>query len=418
MFEFQNSRFARPAPARKFHNSVLQEQSCASFRCGLVRHLILAAVAGLLPLHRVAAQLPSGSVSYEPVLGELFAEASAMSPDVTDGGVHTITATAQNHPGGGAHTIQINVYAPPRIVSHPASQTIFVGDSTSFTVTANSTPVPPNTVELGSPPFSMNAVSETAAINPLAYAISPAGVATVSLTGIVTTTNAGSATVTVSQPGNENYDPAVPVIHALVVTSSKIVPVIEWPAPADIVVGTALGAAQLNAVAKHDGAVVDGSYVYSPEAGTELPVGTHRLSVAFVPADPSRDESASAATSINVVASPDECGPAIVHHAITMNGNAAIDGSIQMLLPEDMAMNDHAWISEDLLMPGSPKLQLNGKSVIGSVVDGTGAAAPDSHTLTPNGTVTLDGKDTLRGGLISDRLVINGNGLVELCDCP
>jgi hypothetical protein len=58
-------------------------------------------------------------------------------------------------------------------------------------------------------------------------------------------------------------------------------PTLTWPTPADIVYGTPLGSAQLNATAS-----VPGSFAYSPPAGTVLNAGSNQvLSVRFAPAD-------------------------------------------------------------------------------------------------------------------------------------
>jgi hypothetical protein len=65
-----------------------------------------------------------------------------------------------------------------------------------------------------------------------------------------------------------------------IVTVSKAVPVITWPAPAAITYGTALSSAQLNATAS-----VPGTFVYSPAAGTVLKAGTQTLRVTFTPTD-------------------------------------------------------------------------------------------------------------------------------------
>jgi len=64
------------------------------------------------------------------------------------------------------------------------------------------------------------------------------------------------------------------------ITVGKGTPMITWNAPASIVLGTALGANQLNA-----GANVPGNFAYSPAAGTVLTVGTHTLAATFTPND-------------------------------------------------------------------------------------------------------------------------------------
>lgn len=74
---------------------------------------------------------------------------------------------------------------------------------------------------------------------------------------------------------------------------------------------------------------------------------------------------------------------ALVRHAPTLNGG--IDGSIQVLLGENVTLNGNAWISGDLLVPGTPTLRLYGSPMIGGVLDGIGDAAPSSYNVTLNG---------------------------------
>jgi len=73
---------------------------------------------------------------------------------------------------------------------------------------------------------------------------------------------------------------------------------------------------------------------------------------------------------------------ALIRHAPTMNGG--IDGSIQVLLPENFALNSQSFISSDLLVPGTPKLLLNGHPTLGGTIDGSGSAAPANYTITLN----------------------------------
>ncbi len=84
-------------------------------------------------------------------------------------------------------------------------------------------------------------------------------------------------------------------------------PTIIWDNPANITVGTALSSAQLNAVAKDPvtDAIVEGTYIYDPAAGTQLPVGNaQKLYVDFVPADTATYNNASADVTINVLEKP------------------------------------------------------------------------------------------------------------------
>jgi len=83
------------------------------------------------------------------------------------------------------------------------------------------------------------------------------------------------------------------------ITVTKATPTVSWASPSAIVAGVPLTSAQLNATAS-----VAGSYVYSPQPGTILPTGNNQsLSVSFTPADTNDYNTATATTSINVLAS-------------------------------------------------------------------------------------------------------------------
>ncbi len=61
---------------------------------------------------------------------------------------------------------------------------------------------------------------------------------------------------------------------------AQATPAITWANPANIILGTALGATQLDATAS-----VPGQFAYSPPAGTVLSAGSQTLSVTFTPTD-------------------------------------------------------------------------------------------------------------------------------------
>lgn len=73
---------------------------------------------------------------------------------------------------------------------------------------------------------------------------------------------------------------------------------------------------------------------------------------------------------------------AFVRHAPTIHG--AVEGSVQMLLPENVTLNSNAGISGDLLVPGTPSIQINGTPVYGGTIDSAGAAEPTTHRITLN----------------------------------
>jgi alpha-tubulin suppressor-like RCC1 family protein len=91
--------------------------------------------------------------------------------------------------------------------------------------------------------------------------------------------------VTFTPTDTVNYSSAT---ASTTITVDPGYPVITWPNPADIVYGTPLGSAQLNATASGNvfGDTVAGTFTYSPAAGTVLNAGANQqLRVDFTPAD-------------------------------------------------------------------------------------------------------------------------------------
>jgi hypothetical protein len=78
--------------------------------------------------------------------------------------------------------------------------------------------------------------------------------------------------------------------------ATKTTPAINWATPAAITYGTALSSTQLNASTS-----VQGSFTYSPAAGTIPAVGTDTLSVTFTPSNTSLYNNASASVQLLVV---------------------------------------------------------------------------------------------------------------------
>jgi hypothetical protein len=75
----------------------------------------------------------------------------------------------------------------------------------------------------------------------------------------------------------------------------KATPVVTWATPVPIIVGTPLGATQLNASAN-----TAGTFAYTPAAGTVLPIGSSPLSVLFTPADAANFTTATGTVTITV----------------------------------------------------------------------------------------------------------------------
>jgi RHS repeat-associated protein len=78
------------------------------------------------------------------------------------------------------------------------------------------------------------------------------------------------------------------------------------------------------------------------------------------------------------------CGDlvAVVRHAPTVNGS--VQGSVQMLTGEWVNLNSGNVITSDLLVPGTPSVQINGTPNYQGTVDGTGSAQPTGYGVTIN----------------------------------
>lgn len=70
---------------------------------------------------------------------------------------------------------------------------------------------------------------------------------------------------------------------------------------------------------------------------------------------------------------------ALVRHAPVVRGG--IDGSMQVLTPESIALSGDAWMSGDLLVPGTPAVKLHGAAMIAGLAEDGGAAGPTNGTV-------------------------------------
>jgi hypothetical protein len=114
-----------------------------------------------------------------------------------------------------------------------------------------------------------------------------------------TVLSAGSQTLSVTFTPTDTTDYTT-TTATVILTVNKATPTITWANPADIIFGTALSSAQLNATAS-----VAGSFVYTPAAGTVLNAGLGQtLSVTFTPSDTIDYTSASMNVTINVLKPP------------------------------------------------------------------------------------------------------------------
>jgi DNA/RNA endonuclease G (NUC1) len=74
---------------------------------------------------------------------------------------------------------------------------------------------------------------------------------------------------------------------------------------------------------------------------------------------------------------------ALVRRAPSLN--AGLDGSVQVLTGENLTLNGNAWVSGDILLPGTPTIRLNGQPTLAGAVDATGGVSPSNYQVTLSG---------------------------------
>jgi sugar lactone lactonase YvrE len=155
----------------------------------------------------------------------------------------------------------------------------------TITATFNVTPETPSLTlaipqhRFGDPPFAVAATSTSPAAMTYAVVSGPATMAQ----NVVTLTGAGNVTLIATQAAQSPYTGASAQSAFNV---SQATPTIVWPAPAAIVYGAALGAAQLNAAASGPGGLpLAGTFVYTPAVGFVADPGIQTLTVSFTPFD-------------------------------------------------------------------------------------------------------------------------------------
>lgn len=78
---------------------------------------------------------------------------------------------------------------------------------------------------------------------------------------------------------------------------------------------------------------------------------------------------------------------AIVRRAPALNGR--LNGSLHVLTGEGLILNGGAFVSGDLLVPGTPTVQLNGLPAYGGTLDAAGSASPSGYSVILNGGAAL-----------------------------
>jgi YD repeat-containing protein len=127
------------------------------------------------------------------------------------------------------------------------------------------------------------------------WSISPAGLGTISTTGLYTAPSGIAAQQTVTVTATSQADSTKSGTGALTLLVTKATPVITWTTPSAITYGMALSGTQLDATTS-----VPGTFVYTPAAGTVATAGSQMLSVTFTPTDTADYTTATASVTLMV----------------------------------------------------------------------------------------------------------------------
>ena len=190
---------------------------------------------------------------------------------VTDAtGTATLTnAFLYSLPSLGAYRLDAFYAGDPTYSGSSGQSTFFMGQGTQTITWTPPAQVPPGTV-LGTDNILTATVTGSGNADPAVLVYEP---------GEGTVLQAGTQVLKVTAPATDFYAEAS---MSVTITVGNPQATVFWNTPADIVYGTPLGAAQLNASAD-----VPGTFTYNPPAGTLLDAGAQQLHVTFVPSSPS-----------------------------------------------------------------------------------------------------------------------------------
>jgi ELWxxDGT repeat protein len=232
----------------------------------------------------------------------------------------------------------------------------------------------------------------------LTYAASglPPGIGFDVPTATFSGTFAAAGQFTVSVVATDNGGPIpLSATNTFEINVDKAKPIVTWPTPADIVYGTALGGAQLNATAN-----VPGAFVYAPAAGTVLHAGPSQLlSVAFTPEDTANYNLASATVSINVLKASLTATAAdksrtygSANPPLTINYSGFVNGDSPSVIDSAPVASTTATLTSTV---GTYPITLTGGSDNDynlTLVNGTLTVAPAALTVTANDAAKVYGQ--------------------------
>lgn len=232
--------------------------------------------------------------------------ATSFTPVTGSGGTGTLAySVSPSLPAGLSMSAVGVVSGTPTVTQSTTSYTVTVTDangataSNSFTLSVNqAAPVITTAPNASSITYGQTLASSTLTGGVATYnGNTVAGSFTWMVPGTVPSAGTPNEVIKFTPTDTANYSTIIGVVP---VSVNKAAVTITWPVPSNIVYGTALSAAQLNATAS-----VAGSFTYTPAAGRVLAVGGHTLSVNFTPTDTSNYAMPVASTvNLTVTAAP------------------------------------------------------------------------------------------------------------------
>lgn len=236
-------------------------------------------------------------------------------------GTFAYTPAAGSVPGAGSQTLSVT-FTPADPTNHkPASATTTLQVSKATPVLSWPSPA---AITAGTA-LSAAQLNATGSV-PGTFTYSPAA-------GVVPGVGTAVLTALFTPADTVDYTTAAASANLQVTAVQQQTPQLSWAAPAPIVYGTALSAAQLNATSN-----VPGSFTYTPAPGTVLSAGSYSLRALFTPDDTTQYTTATAGVPLIVTAAP----PADVKIAIlspaaetAVSGQIVVTGLVK--LPLDSA---------------------------------------------------------------------------------
>jgi hypothetical protein len=315
----------------------------------------------------------SGSFTYSPPTGTFLPVGQNQPLSVTfapSDSANYDTATAQ---------VLINVSkATPLITWTGPSSNMTYGQALSSaqlnaTATVNGNTIPGNFVYTPG----IGTVPPTGQNFPLSVTFTP-------------TDTADYATVTVQS--DVDVDPATPVI--------------TWTNPADILDGAPLSSTQLNAIAN-----VPGTFVYTPPAGTVLPVGQQQLlGVYFSPTDTTNYNTVGASVNINV-----DYGPAaklaFMQQPTATSSGTVINPAVTVAVEDSAGTTLASDASTVTLTLSSGTFVGGGTTVTTQAVNGV--ATFNNLAITNNGAYSLTATDGSLSSALSNIFNIGSTAFVN-----